>query len=60
MTIVSITYPAKCKDCQFIKPIKIKNTNRNICTNPESTRYDPNPFLSRVALKDKACDKFQL
>lgn len=60
MTQVIFTYPAKCKDCKFIKPITFGRAKRNICTNSESNRYDPNPYLSRVSLKDKVCDKWEI
>ena len=61
MTVISITYPARCKDCIFIKPHKFGNMKRNICTNPESPRHYPNnTYLSRVALKDLVCDKWKL
>ena len=60
MAIIEIIYPAKCKDCKFIEVKFFRKMKRHICTNPESERYDHNPFLSRVALRDKACDKFKL
>lgn len=60
MAIIKITYPAKCKDCKFIKAKNFGRAWRHICTNPESNRYDPNPYFSRVALKDRVCDKWDL
>jgi len=60
MAVITITYPAKCKDCKFIKAKTFGRARRNICTNPESERYDPNTYLSRVALKDRVCDKWAL
>ena len=60
MTVISITYPAKCKDCIFCKPKTFGKMHRHICTNKESPRYDPSPYLSRVALRDKVCDKLKL
>ncbi len=56
---VSITYAAKCKDCIFIKPKTFGKMRRHICTNPESPRYDPCAYLSRVTLKDKVCDRWK-
>lgn len=59
MTVISITYPARCKDCIFCKPKTFGKMRRNICTNTESPRYDPMPYLSMVALKDKVCDNWK-
>lgn len=58
--IVEIQYEAKCKHCKSIKPRIFGKMKRHICTNPESKRFDMNPYLSRVALKDKACEQFEL
>ena len=60
MAVITITYPAKCKDCAFLKPHKFWKMRRNICTNPESPRYDINVYLSQVRLKDLVCDKWKL
>lgn len=60
MTVVTVTRNAKCKDCVFIKSHKFGKAKRNICTNPESPRYDPYPPLSRVALNELVCDKWKL
>ena len=60
MTITTIIYPAKCKDCIFCKPKTFGKMHRHICANEESPRYDPSPYLSRVALRDKVCDKWKL
>lgn len=60
MAIISITYPAKCKDCKFIQAKTFGRAKRNICTNPESPRYNANPYLSRVALRDRVCSSWKL
>ena len=60
MAIITITRPAKCKDCIFLKPYKFGKMRRNICTNKDSERYDMNPYLSRVRLNDLVCDKWKL
>ena len=60
MSVITITYPAKCKDCKFLKPYKFGGNRRHICTNKESPRYDANVYLSQVRLKDKVCDVWEL
>ena len=60
MAVMTWTRKAKCKDCKFIKGKTFGRARRNICTNTESERHDPNPFLSRVALNDLVCDKWEM
>lgn len=60
MTVISITYPARCKDCIFCKPKTFGKMNRHICTNKESPRYNESPNLSKVSLRDLVCDKWKL
>ena len=60
MAVITITYPAKCKDCIFIKQHNFGKLKRHICTNPESPRFDQNEYLSKVNLKDKVCDVWKL
>jgi hypothetical protein len=60
MTIITITSPARCKDCKFIKAKTFGKARRHICTNTVSERYDPSPYLSQVALRDKVCSKWSL
>lgn len=60
MTIIEITRRAKCKDCRYIESKTFGRAKRHICTNKESDRYDPNPYLSRVALRDIVCENWKL
>lgn len=60
MSILSITYPAKCKDCIFLEQKYFGKMKRHICTNQKSPRYDPNPYFSRVALRDPVCSEWRL
>lgn len=60
MSVITITYEAKCKHCIHLKPYKFGQLKRSICTNPLSPRFDINPYLSKVSPKDKVCDKWQL
>lgn len=60
MTIITITYPAKCKDCIHLKPCTFGKLRRNICTNPLSPRYNPDKQLSMVRLRDRVCDDWEL
>lgn len=60
MAIIEMKYPAKCKDCKYIQSKTFGRAKRNICTNPKSERYDPNPYLSRVTLKDRVCKAWEL
>ena len=60
MSVITITYPAKCKDCIFLKPHKFGGNRRHICTNPLSPRFDPNVYLSQVRLKDLVCDVWKI
>lgn len=46
MCVITMTYPARCKHCQFYRVVK----NKGFCqAKNEPTRQ-----------KDKACDKFKL
>lgn len=61
MTIVSITKPAKCKDCKFIQSVWFgvkKNQKRHKCINPESPRYGHE--FSTIKPFDFVCEKWKL
>jgi hypothetical protein len=60
MSVITITCPARCKDCIFLKAHKFGKLRRSICTNVESPRYNINPYLSQVRLRDLVCDKWKL
>lgn len=49
-----ITYPAKCKDCKFLKDDP-KHKRWHICGNPKSPEFEQSRRL-----KDKVCDEWQL
>jgi hypothetical protein len=54
-TIVSITYPAKCKDCEFCISYPRGKRKRHYCANKKSPRSGDD-----VSLKDKVCDVWSM
>lgn len=55
MTVVSITYPAKCKDCRFCVSYPRGKRKRHYCTNKKSPRSG-----SDIASRDKVCSEWEL
>jgi hypothetical protein len=62
MSVVIITYDAKCKHCQHFEYKNIpkkdgtrSKINRAFCKNKKSLRFD-----EQLTLKTKACDKIKL
>lgn len=62
MSVVIITYEAKCKHCIFFNYTNLNKKdgtkskiNRAFCTNPKSEM-----FKNKLTLKTKACNKIEL
>lgn len=55
MAIMTITYPARCKDCMFLKKLPVGKKNYRRCDNPESPRYTQNRRQ-----RDLVCYKWKL
>lgn len=62
MSVVIITYEAKCKHCRFFNYTNLNNKDgskskvrRAFCTNPNSEM-----FGQQLTLKTKACSKLEL
>ena len=51
-TVISILYPAKCKDCRACSSYPKGKTKRHYCVNSKSKQNGLN-----VTLKQLACDK---
>lgn len=54
MAIISITYPARCKDCKFLYKYPVGKRKYSRCDNPESPRYTQNRRQ-----RDLVCDKWK-
>ncbi len=55
MTTITITRPAKCKDCRFCVDYPKGKLKRHFCVNRESPRTGMD-----IRLKDNVCDKWEL
>ena len=55
MTVVTITRPARCKDCIYLKRGRIGKRVRHACHNKLSPH-----FIELRTLKDPVCDKWAL
>ena len=55
MTTITITRPARCKDCRFCKPEYQGKRKIHRCNNPESEYYQ-----SQITLRDYVCDNQEL
>lgn len=62
MSVVNITYEAKCKHCRFFNYTNLNKKDgskskvrRAFCTNPKSEM-----FSEQLTLKAKACNKLEL
>ena len=55
MTIVTITYDAKCKDCRFLKEKYKGKRKLHYCSNKKS-KY----FNQQKTLRDLVCENWEL
>ena len=60
MTTITITRPAKCKDCRYLDRFKKGKLIRHRCSNPESERYDKKYGEKTITLNDKVCTKWMI
>lgn len=54
MSIMTITYPARCKDCEFMMQAYVAKKRHYICNNTESPRYTQN-----IRQGDLVCQKWK-
>lgn len=60
MTVISITRPAKCKDCRYCQSFYKGKLKRHRCSNPLSDRYGVKYSDKTIRLNDLVCKVWEL